>query len=38
MTDQDKRTAALLLEWSRTIVDHRLSWEEWIIRKSRGNR
>lgn len=38
MTDQDKRTAALLLEWSRTIVVHGLSWEEWIIRRARGSR
>lgn len=35
MTERDKQTAALLLEWCRTIVDHRLGWEEWLIRRAR---
>jgi hypothetical protein len=29
LTDTDRQYAALLLEWSRTLEEHKLSWESF---------
>ena len=33
MTPSERNYAALLLLWSRTIPEHGLSWEEWLVKR-----